>query len=318
LKNITSLSLQKAFDSTFHQKFDFSDFLQLELSQEYKKFYIRDKLILNPSVKLKRYLRFLNSFIFNYAKINTNVVHSYRQGKNAYTAVLKHANSKYFFQTDIQSFFYRITVQDVENVLDANLSDVPICDVGAFKDQLLNLVTVNDYLPVGFSTSPSISNTCLYAFDNALEGYCLKLGVVYTRYSDDIIISSMDNNLNNIQNVVSEKLNYFFSNRLQLNLNKTKLTHKGKKIKLLGMVVLPSGKVSVDIKVKKQLEILLHFYINDMEKFSDYLSKHYDGNLSAISGQLNYISTIDKSYLNKLRKKYGNFIVDAFFHKTVK
>ena len=318
MNNSTSLSLQQAFDSTFHHKFDFNDFLQLELSREYKSFTIRGKLILNPSVKLKKYLRFLNSFIFDYAKVNTNVVHSYRQGKNAYTAILKHANSKYFFQTDIQSFFYSITALDIEEVLDSNLSESPIYDVGTFKNQLLNLVTVNNTLPVGFSTSPSISNTCLYAFDNALESYCLKQKVIYTRYSDDIILSSSESNLNGIQDIVSEKLNYFFSDRFQLNPHKTKHTHKGKKVKLLGMVILPSGKISVDIRVKKQLEILLHFYINDKEKFSDYLGKHYGGSLEKASGQLSYINTIDKSYLNKLRKKYGNFVVDTFFHKTVK
>ena len=315
--NTPTLSLQKAFDSTFHHKFDFSDFLGLDVTQEYKSFPIRNKLILNPSNKLKKYLRFLNSFVFDYASVNTDVVHSYRRGKNAYTAVLKHANSKYFFQTDIQSFFYSITAQDIENVLDENLSDVPICDISAYKHQLLNLVTVNNALPVGFSTSPSISNTCLFSFDNDLESYCLKKEIIYTRYSDDIILSSKDDNLFDIQDVVTEKLNFYFNNRFQLNPYKTKHTHKGKKIKLLGMVILPSGKVSVDMKVKKQLEVLLHFYINDKEKFSDYLERLYDGNLSTISGQLNYINTVDKSYLNKLRKKYGNFVVDIFFHKTI-
>ena len=313
-----TLSLQKAFDSTFHHKLDFNDLLQLDLTQEYKTLQKRNKLILNPSPKLRKYLHFLNSFVFDYAKVNTDVVHSYRRGRSAYTAILKHANSKYFFQTDIQDFFYSITSQNIENILDANLSDIPICDISTFKYQLLNLVTVNNILPVGFPTSPNISNTCLYIFDNALENYCLKQGIIYTRYSDDIILSSNENNLNNIQDIVSEKLNYFFGDRFQLNPHKTKHTHKGKKVKLLGMVILPSGKVSVDIKVKKQLEILLHFYINDKEKFSDYLEKHYDSNLSIISGKLNYINTIDKSYLNKLRKKYGNFVVDTFFHRTVK
>lgn len=290
----------------------------MKLSDEYNRFFIDGKVIFNPSAKLKKYLRFLNSFIFDYAKVNANVVHSYRQGKNAYTAVLKHANSKYFFQTDIQNFFYSITAQDVETIFDFNLSDTPIYDADKFKNQLLNLVTVNNTLPVGFSTSPSISNACLYAFDNALESYCLKHSVIYTRYSDDIILSSSENNLNGIQDVVSEKLKYFFSDRFQLNPYKTKHTHKGKKVKLLGMVILPSGKISIDIKIKRQIEILFHFYINDKEKFSDYLGKHYKGNLSTISGQLSYINTIDKSYLNKLRKKYGNFVVDTFFHKTVK
>lgn len=314
------LSLQEAFDSTFHNKFNFNDFLNLEIDKEYTSFFIRKKSILSPSNKLKKYLRFLNSFIFDYAKINTNVVHSYIREKNAYTAVIKHANSKYFFQTDIQDFFNSITYQDVDNILDENLDDIPIYDINEYKYQLLNLITVKGVLPVGFSTSPSISNTCLYAFDNKLENYCRNNGIIYTRYSDDIILSSNNkNSLNEIQKVISDLLKSFFTDRIQLNIHKTKHTQKGEKIKLLGMVILPSGHVSVDMKVKKQIEVLLHFYINDKDKFSDYFKKHYlDGDLSKISGQLNYINTIDQSYLNKLRKKYGNFIVDAFYHQTLK
>ncbi len=318
MKDSSLLSLQNAFDSTFHHKFEFNDFCQLDVVKEFTKLPTQRKLIFNPSSKLKKYHRFLNSFVFDYAKVNTDVVHSYRRGKNTFTAVIKHADSKYFFQTDIKDFFYSITSQDIVNVFDENLSNVPICDIDKYKDHLVNMVTVNNMLPVGFSTSPSISNTCLYAFDNDLEEYCLKKGVIYTRYSDDIILSSNESNLYIIQDFISEKLSQYFNNRLQLNPNKTKHTHKGKKIKLLGLVILPSGKVSVDMKVKKRLEIALYFYINDKEKFYDFLSKQYDSNLSTISGQLCYINSIDKSYLDKLRKKYGNYIVDIFFHKTVK
>jgi RNA-directed DNA polymerase len=306
---------QHVFDSTFHHKLSFDDFLSFDVEQECKKFTINQKLILNPSAKLKKYHRFLNSFIFDYAKVNTNVVHSYRREKNAYTAVIKHAKSKYFFQTDIKNFFNSITTLDIENILDKNLSDVPVSDITNYKGRLLSLTTKNGFLPVGFSTSPNISNTCLYAFDNSLEEYCLSQDIIYTRYSDDIILSSNNKeSLNNIENVISEKLKLFFSDRIQLNLHKTKHTHKGEKIKLLGMVILPSGHVSVDIKLKKQLEILFHFYINDKIKFADYLKNHYHGDLSKISGQLNHINTIDSSYLNKLRKKYGNSIVDIFYH----
>lgn len=314
-----SLALHEAFDSTFHHKLNFNDFLNLDVQKECKSFHINHKLILNPSATLKKYLRFLNNFVFDYAKINIEVVHSYRKGKNAYTAVEKHADSKYFFQTDINNFFNSIATEDIEVVLDNNLADIPILDIEKYKSNILNLVTVDGVLPVGFSTSPSISNTCLYAFDNALECYCQGKDIVYTRYSDDIILSSNDRDaLKDAKEIISEQLNLFHNGRILLNPRKTKHTHKGEKIKLLGMVILPSGKVSVDMKVKKQLEILLHFYINDKDKFSDYLKNHYHGELSTISGQLNYINSIDNTYLNKLRRKYGNFIIDTFFRQTIK
>lgn len=311
----TSISLQEAFDSTFHHKLDFDDFLNLNLIQEYQ---LLSNAKVNPSLKLKKYLRFLNSFVFDYAKININVVHSYRHEKSTHTAVVPHCNSKFFFQTDIKDFFHKITRLDVEKILDTALDNVPIHDIHQYKYQLLNITTIDDILPVGFPTSPNISNSFLFSFDNALEDYCIKNEIIYTRYSDDIFLSSNDkNSLMSIQDTISDYLNKFYGGRVKINIYKTKHTQKGNKIKILGMVILPSGKISVDIKLKKQLEILFHFYINDRKKFDDYLKNKYQGDFSKISGQLNHINTIDKSYLDKLRKKYGNFIVDSFHHQSI-
>lgn len=312
------LPLQEAFNSTFHNKYEFDDFENLNIQNEYVSFSIGKNLILNPSDKLKNYLRFLNSFIFDYSKVNTHVVHSYLKHQSAYTSVEKHKNSKYFFQTDIQKFFYSIKKQDIATIVDNNLNDSPITDIADYREQLINFATVDDSLPIGFSTSPSISNTCLYEFDNALEQYCLENQIIYTRYSDDLILSSESNNLQLVKGIITQLLTNYFDDRLQLNNHKTKLTQKGSKIKLLGMVILPSGKVSVDRKVKTQLEVLLHFYINDKVRFKSYITNVYRGDIATISGQLNYIRTIDPSYLNKLRKRYGNFIIDAFCHQSIK
>lgn len=312
----TSISLQEAFDSTFHHKLKFDDFLNLNLAQEYQ---LLQNAKVNPSPKLKKYLRFLNSFVFDYAKINTNVVHSYRHEKSTYTAVLPHSYSKYFFQTDIKDFFHKITRQDVERILETALDKVPICDIHQYKSHLLNLTTIDNSLPVGFPTSPNISNSFLSDFDDALESYCMENCIVYTRYSDDILLSSNNKiSLNSIQNTISDYLDCIYEGSIKINTYKTKHTHKGSKIKILGMVILPSGKISVDIKVKSKIEILLHFYINDKNKFADYLKNHYNGDFSKISGQLNHINTIDSSYLDKLRKKYGSFIVDSFYHRSIK
>ena len=91
------LSLEDAFNSTFHHSLIFDDFINIDVKDESTSFYIGKNLILSPSDKLKKYLKFLNNFVFDYADVNAGVVHSYRQGKSAYTAVFKHSNSKYFF-----------------------------------------------------------------------------------------------------------------------------------------------------------------------------------------------------------------------------
>ncbi|WP_442499318.1 reverse transcriptase domain-containing protein [Methylobacter sp. sgz302048] len=312
----TYLSLQQAFDFAFHHKFTFNDFINLNVEQECQRL---GPKIFSPSPKLKKYHRFLNKYIFDYAKINENVVYSYRQDKSSFGAVIKHAENKYFFQTDIKDFFNSINADDVEIVIDKNLNGTSISDIQYYKNQLLRLTTIHGRLPIGFATSPNISNSCLLFFDNELEAFCIEQGITYTRYSDDIILSSNDKNiLEPARDFIVHKLKLLYGERIVINSKKTKFSHKGGKIKLLGLVILPSGKVSVDMKMKSQLEILLHFYINDRERYADYLKNNYDGDPTKISGQLNYINAIDSSYLDKLRKKYGNFIVDIFYHQAIK
>lgn len=36
-----------------------------------------------------------------------------------------------------------------------------------------------------------------------------------------------------------------------------------------------------------------------------------------LSGMINYISTIDEAYINKLKRKYGSTIVEMFLRKSL-
>jgi len=277
-------------------------------------FSIKKKSVFKASPKLKHILRFLNNYIFQYADINSEVVHSYIKGKSTYTAVQPHAKSKYFFKTDISDFFNSFNILDIKKIIDENLTSVPISDISLYKNNLLHLITVNGRLPIGLSTSPSITNSALFKFDNILQAHCKTLDIVYTRYSDDLIFSCNDiSSLNSIEKMIPNLLLIETGINLKLNNKKTKYNHSGNRVNILGIIISPSGKLSVASDLKKKIEALLYFYSSDLIKFESYLTKNFNGSKSLVSGQLNYIGSIDKTYLNKLRKKYGNFIVDYFY-----
>ena len=201
-----------------------------------------------------------------------------------------------------------------------------------YKRQLLfNLFIVNGKLPIGFSTSPLLSNICLYDFDNALYDYCRGNNYIYTRYSDDIVISSdsplcIDTLSNHIQTLLFQHVN----DSTKLNKTKTKVHSKGEKFTVLGYNILPNGELTISSKDKKETEILLHFFLNDLDKFDNYVSKNISPRFknsddksireigtSSLSGRLIGINAMDGKYLTKLRKKYGNTLIDMFLRKTV-
>ena len=80
-------------------------------------------------------------------------------------------------------------------------------------------------MPIGYVTSPKLSDFYLYNIDNIIEEISRKYNVCYTRYADDILISS-----NN-----KEKNNEVFL-KLQLELNGKKLILNKKKTKFKALV----------------------------------------------------------------------------------
>src|SRR5471030_910707 len=306
--------------TAMHQgKFEFPELDTGDISDLYEKKIYNDREIHIPNKRLKTFHSFLNLFLLEHLHTNNEVVFSYRKGVNAVDAVSKHASSKYFFQTDITNFFNSIDTDLVTSTILNNIETCPISDIKNHITNIVKILTINDSVPVGFSTSPLLSNACLFNFDNELQKYCIENKLTVSRYSDDIIISSLEKSPTlEAEIYVARLLSELTNNKLSINKKKSKHTQTGNKIKLLGMVILPKGKVSVDIKFKRDTEVKLHFYLTDKEKFNEIAGPDFDSAIERMSGQLNYYNTVDPSYLDKLRKKYGATIVDMFLHKSDK
>ena len=325
-------SLEEVFKSIFHNKMSFSELLALNIQENYEKIQFRKRTIYSPSSKLKQIHRFINNSILEYADINRDVVYSYRKGMTARDAILKHSSNEIFFHTDICHFYNNIVLQDVQRSLNNQLSKVPINNINKYIDRILALVVVDGHIPIGFSTSPILSNICLYEFDCALQNFCKENNLEYTRYSDDIIISgSPDGIYGGLPDVVDSLLKSNVNQQLELNKEKTKTYKKGHNFKLLGLNILPNGVVTIPSVDKKEVETLLYFYLTDKEKFDDYFYKYVkikkvnfgdktirEHGVNFLSGKLISINSMDKDYISKLKRKYGNTIVDMFVRKSVK
>jgi len=323
-------SFEEIFISTFHNKVSFDEFLTLDIESEFKKIPLQKRTVYAPSSKLKQIHRFLNHAVFEYAEFNKDVVFSYRKGESTRAAVEKHANNRVFYQADIKDFFGSLKKENILHTIEAQLENTPVLDIVDYRDRLLDFTVVDDHIPAGFATSPILSNLCLFEFDNALENICKKEELTYTRYADDIIISSQtDAFLPEIEEKIQKLLSNKVNPEIFLNLAKRKVQLQGQRIKILGFNILPNGIVTIPNKDKKNVETMLHFFINDEEKFKDYVSKNIKPNsdgesslrdigISSLSGKLISLNSMDKNYISKLKKKYGNTVIDMFIRKSVK
>lgn len=314
-------ALEALFNAMYHGKWNFVDFSEVpvEANSNRQSFTRSGKSreLLVPNEKLKVCHEFLRLFLLDFLPLNERVVFSYRKGLSAYDAVAKHAGSKSFFACDIADFFPSIRRTRIVSTLTTAKSFCPIADMDDWLERITDLVCVNDVLPIGFSTSPSISNAVLKPFDDALETYCDSDELILTRYSDDIIVSARNHAaLDGIENRIAAILQNTMQGEFALHPGKSKFLHGGVKIKLLGMVILPNGTITVDAGVKKEIEVLIHFYLRDKSKFADRVDGDPRKAEGRLSGMLNYVNTVDQTYLNKLRKKFGVTVVDFFLHRS--
>ena len=310
--------LRFLFDAMHRGKYQFEDFIHGDITSSYTSGLVRQRTVYRPDRKLKAYLVFLNTFIFEYLEVNERVVYSYRKGVNPHSVAVAHAHSRAFFQTDIQNFFGSIDRALTKYIILSQHDRTPISDLHSYIERILNLITIDGILPVGFPTSPLISNVCLTPFDNDLENYCNSANLIYTRYADDIVVSGQSRDaLDSVESKLNEFLTLHFSGNLRLNKAKRKLTTVGRKTSILGMVILPNGRVTIDIELKRKVEVLLHFYIRNTEKFLHMSNGDLDAGVQKLSGYITYINTADKLYLEKLRRKFGTAVIDSFLHRSV-
>lgn len=307
--------LRTLFDAMHHGKYDFDDFLECSVEENYDQVPWSGRVIYRPSKKLKAFHKFTNNFVFDHLPVNRRVAFAYRKGSNPHHALEPHSGSRAFYKTDLTKFFDNITSELIRGVLtDAT---TPVSDLASYIERVLELVTVEGRLPIGFSSSPPLSNACLKGFDDALDDLCSRKGLIYSRYADDIIISCQDRYLLvGIEETLKGFLRDHLGEGFTINRSKSKLITVGRKIKALGMVVLPSGQISIDMAVKKKIESQLYFFISDRARLAKIFNGDFESGLQQLAGHISHINSADPAYLEKLRRKYGSTVIDGFLHRS--
>ncbi|MBX6954522.1 RNA-directed DNA polymerase [Providencia rettgeri] len=313
-----SVQIKDIFDIYFNNSMEFNELIHLNKDDylELKTYKGKEIIAYKKGFnKLKLLHRFLNEAVFNRIEIMNDVVFSYRKGVNVLNCVMPHRNSNFIFKTDINNFFPSFSSKFIEVKLINKFNNFIISDINQYLPEIVDIVTYNNTLPIGLSTSPSLSNILFSDIDFKIKLFSNENEYYYTRYADDIIISSnRDINKNTIfddlqQILTSENDNFI------LNKSKTKLLRKGNLRKIMGVCIMPDGHITVDKKLKNNIETKLYY----MSKLNNIHSK--DSETTEIkrylSGIINYVSTIDNSYINKLKRKYGSTIVEMFIRKSL-
>lgn len=229
--------------------------------------------------------------------------HAFIKGRSTMSAVLKHQRNEsvWFAHFDFHDFFGSTTLDFLYNMV-SNIfpySEIVKSSVGAeVLKKALDLCFLDGGLPQGTTISPFLSNLMMIPLDHYISK-CLRedkrARYVYTRYADDMIISSQNMfDYKEVQSLIEKTLEKFNA-PIFLNEDKTEFrNHKGKNW-LLGVMLNCENNITLGYQKKKDLRAHIHNYAMDRKRGEFWCLK----DLQKLQGQIAYFRQIEPCYTNE-------------------
>lgn len=193
-----------------------------------------------PITAIKIIQRKLNYVLSCFYRPN-NYIHSYRQDRNIYSNALQHTQSRVILNVDLKDFFPSIHIGRVKGLF----KHQPFNCNELVAKTLAQICCYNSTLPQGAPTSPIISNMICEKMDKEIGRLSRRFGYVYTRYADDMSLSTMDADfLDNIVKidtngrleVGSDLYEIIHRNSFDINREKLRLRHAYERQIVTGLV----------------------------------------------------------------------------------
>jgi len=224
---------------------------------------------------------------------------AYRKNRSIFHNAAVHAKSRYLLRMDLTEFFPSITQADLSNYVTEHVAlfnDWTPLDVDIF----CRLVCRNSTLTIGAPTSPALSNAMCYEMDVLLHALCTKSGVAYSRYADDLFLSSdRPDVLRQIEADVMKLVSELkVPAKLRVNTAKTRHSSKRGARRVTGVVLGSDGCPYVGRAFKRKIRALIH-------KF-DALD---NPQRASLAGMIAYATGFDPQFMNSLIDKYGLHVV---------
>lgn len=273
----------------------------------YKTYQIKKKdgtyrTVHQPSKKVKALQALAISEFFSKLPVH-DCVYSYRPGRSIAQNAEQHKRNNFLMRIDFSNFFESILINDIKTLIKDNLELFSI----NLNDEDINLLALlccftdsrssRLRLVIGAPSSPSISNSILFSFDEKISNYCEAIGIIYTRYADDLYFSSNTPNLmSSTYEMIEKALSTLHSPQLSINKKKTYNTSKRHKKLVTGLVITPQNSVSIGREKKREIKSLVNSFIYGtlpLEK------------LARLKGMLSFVYSVEPQFIGSLVQKYG-------------
>ncbi len=263
------------------------------------------------------------------SKEDNNFSHGFERNRSIITNAEKHKSKKWVLNIDLSNFFDEFNFGRVRGYFLKNKNFSLNTELSTL---IAKIACHQDKLPQGSPCSPVITNLILLSLDRRLSNLCNRAGCTYTRYADDITISTnkkeFPRNIIKSHNENSIDLNKKFLNEIissgfQINLNKLRLFDRKCRQEVTGLTV--NRFVNVDNKYAKKVRAMAHslFTKGGYTLTDEKTREQRAGDINELGGMLSFIDYVDKhnnrlphatkTSLNKRENVYSDFLYYSAF-----
>lgn len=232
---------------------------------------------------------------------------AYIHNRNTIECVKRHQTnkSKWFGKFDLHNFFGSTTIDFIINMFRQIYPFAILLRTttgeAALRDAL-ELCCLDGVLPQGTPMSPMLTNIMMIPIDFEISKKLRELGMVYTRYADDFLISSRNPfRFKDVEEIIVSVLNQFNA-PFQLNTQKTRYGSSSGANWNFGIMLNKDNQMTIGRSKKKQFESMLTAYAKNKKAGINWSLEdvqHLDGlraYYKAIEGEtidriVNHIST---------------------------
>jgi retron-type reverse transcriptase len=232
----------------------------------YKVFYIPKRTgglreVAQPAREVKAIQRWLLKHLEPLLPLH-DAATAYRSGASIKKNAQRHVESDYLLKMDFRNFFPSILMTDIIRHLEIHCGqhyDPSAIRLIAYACTWAPKRQGPLRLCIGAPSSPLLSNSVMFDFDAQLSSAAASDGVIYTRYADDLALSSQTSGtLEKYPGLVAKLAGNLSYPQLELNERKTIFASRAGRRVITGVTLTADRHTSIGRKRKREIRAMYH------------------------------------------------------------
>lgn len=271
--------------------------------KRYKEYYIAKRtggkrLIAHPAKELKELQRIVLKEYLEKCQVN-KIASAYVKDRGILYNAKIHVGQRWILKLDFKDFFHSITPKDWDRTvrrLDC------LSGLAADREIIHRILfwgrgtAIPNCLSIGAPSSPMVSNLICHRLDEWLVEKATDRGLKVSRYADDVTVSGSNvHQLTRFEYDLEKVLEKNKGLKLELNTKKRGLYGPGERKMVTGLVLTPTGEISIGRDRKREIHSLVHKFKEGILDFDETMRA---------KGLVAFAYSIEPDFVARLSEKY--------------